>query len=350
MIKLTSGDIIQSHAEVLVNSVNIFGVMGKGVALAFKKAFPENYKIYKKACDNGELDVGQLLITETFQTLPKYIVNLPTKKHWRYPSRYEYIEEGLKELRKFIIDKNVKFIAIPPLGAGNGKLDWNLVKKMIDKYLGDITEVDILVYEPSYIPINEISKEKPNLTSSRAILLNLFKEYLAFGYELNLLAAQKLTYFMQRFGEELNLRFERGYYGPYADNLNHVLKVLNGYYIDYNPDNTNPSTTIELNKEMIQDVENFIKGNLDSTQCDRMDKSIRLIDGFQTPFSMEILATVDFILQNEESSTKETILRDIGKWTTRKKELIKTHHIDVAYDRLMEFKESLYEAEHTTLK
>ena len=262
MITLTKGDIVKAHTEAIVNSVNTVGVMGKGVALSFKNAFPENFIKYKKSCDKGELNIGKLLITETHQFYPKYIINFPTKKHWRYPSKEDYIAAGLEELHKVIVEKKIKSISIPPLGCGNGKLEWNNVKFMIELNLKDIDGIEIHLYEPSFTPERNIYKTKPELTPARAILLWLFKSYQILGYELNLLVAQKLSYFLQRLGENLHLKFEKGTYGPYSHNLHHFLTFLNGYYLSFNPDNNQPSTLIELIENTILEVENYIKSNL----------------------------------------------------------------------------------------
>ena len=131
MIQYKEGNILEEEAEALVNTVNTYGVMGKGIALAFKKAFPKNYKYYRQAYENGELETGKMFLHKTGLLLPKYIINFPTKKHWRYKSKLEYIEQGLDDLI-FIIESNrIQSIAIPPLGCGNGGLDWKIVKKLI---------------------------------------------------------------------------------------------------------------------------------------------------------------------------------------------------------------------------
>ncbi len=341
MITLTKGDIVKAHTEAIVNSVNIVGIMGKGVALAFKNAFPDNYNSYKKACENKELDIGKLFITETSQLYPKYIINFPTKKHWKNPSKYEYIIEGLKELSKFIKEKQIKSIALPPLGCGNGKLEWNNVKFIIELNLNDINGVDIQLFEPSFVPANFMNREKPELTPARAILIKLFKSYQILGYELNLLVAQKLSYFLQRLGEDLHLKFEKGTYGPYSHNLHHFLSFLNGSYLIFNSENNSPDTLIEIIQDMIPDIEEFAGNKLSDVQMKRLNDSINLIDGFQTPFSLEVLATVDFILQYNKDFTQEDILKNIRNWTKRKRQLMKPYHIEVAYNRLNDFRHLL---------
>jgi O-acetyl-ADP-ribose deacetylase (regulator of RNase III) len=172
MIKYKSGDIFESNAHALVNTVNTIGVMGKGIALQFKKAFPNNYKAYAQACKNGEVTIGKLFVftDSNIQLKDKIIINFPTKNNWRKPSEYSYIESGLDDLIRIIEEKNIKSIAIPPLGAGNGGLDWHIVKKIINKKLGSI-EAEIIVYEPTKQIREYLKKERVKLTDARALLL-----------------------------------------------------------------------------------------------------------------------------------------------------------------------------------
>ncbi|WP_321539933.1 type II toxin-antitoxin system antitoxin DNA ADP-ribosyl glycohydrolase DarG [Flavobacterium piscinae] len=167
MIHFVTGNILDSQAQALVNTVNTMGVMGKGIALQFKKQFPNNYKIYKETCEQKALQVGQLLITEEDAMFSgkKLIINFPTKTNWRLPSEYSYIEAGLQELKKVIVDKNIQSIAIPPLGAGNGGLDWQRVKKMIIEVLKDV-DCDIYLYEPHH-DHSRSSKFRKSKTHSR---------------------------------------------------------------------------------------------------------------------------------------------------------------------------------------
>ena len=150
MIYFTKGNMMTSTAEALVNTVNTVGVMGKGIALQFKEEFPANFSTYKTACSTGNLVPGKLLITREInsQGIEKIIVNFPTKLHWRNPSKYEYIRDGLAELTKALYEYNIKSIAIPPLGCGNGGLNWDIVKKMIVDAL-EGTNVEIYIYEPT---------------------------------------------------------------------------------------------------------------------------------------------------------------------------------------------------------
>src|SRR5690606_23173423 len=125
MISYVVGNILDSHAEALVNTVNTDGVMGKGIALQFKKEFPSNYKEYREAWKNKQIGIGRLLVSKdsNLNLGEKAIINFPTKTSWRKPSEYEYIEKGLDHLVRLIHENGIKSIAIPPLGAGNGGLE-----------------------------------------------------------------------------------------------------------------------------------------------------------------------------------------------------------------------------------
>src|SRR5690606_33190457 len=170
MIRYVTGNLFDSDAEALVNTVNTVGVMGKGIALQFKKLFPTNYKLYKELCDKKEFKIGQLLVVTDHNVITgeKTIINLPTKKHWRSPSEYNYIEKGLTELLNVINDNQIKSIAIPPLGSGNEGLQWYKVKELIDEKLSEVKNCEITVYEPNADVKEYLKKERVQLTPARA--------------------------------------------------------------------------------------------------------------------------------------------------------------------------------------
>lgn len=156
------GNLLDAKAQALVNTVNTVGVMGKGIALQFKEAFPNNYKAYVDMCKRHELVPGKLLVVKE-HTLEgeKIIINFPTKTLWHLKSKYAYIEDGLKELVNVIKQENIKSIAIPPLGCGNGGLKWGKVRSLMEKYLAHLIDVDILIYEPNEA-VKELLKQQDN--------------------------------------------------------------------------------------------------------------------------------------------------------------------------------------------
>jgi O-acetyl-ADP-ribose deacetylase (regulator of RNase III) len=152
MIESGSGDLLDADVEALVNTVNTVGVMGKGLALQFKRRFPANFATYAAACRRGEVEIGRMLVVETEEpTGPRYIINFPTKKHWRDPSRLEYVTAGLSALVDEVRARGIRSIAVPPLGCGNGGLAWSDVEPLIERAVAGLPEVRVMVFPPSDI-------------------------------------------------------------------------------------------------------------------------------------------------------------------------------------------------------
>jgi len=150
MITLTCGNLLEAETEALVNTVNTVGVMGKGIALQFKRAFPENYKAYRRACEDEQVRLGEMFVFETGRLAPpRFIFNFPTKGHWRSRSKLDDIETGLDDLARVIRERGIRSIAVPPLGCGHGGLDWKDVRPRIETALADLDEVDVRLYEPA---------------------------------------------------------------------------------------------------------------------------------------------------------------------------------------------------------
>lgn len=160
MIVYKTGDLLAENAETLINTVNCVGVMGRGIALQFKKKFPENFKAYAAACKRGEVRPGRMFVFDMGGIAnPRYIINFPTKRHWRNESRLEDIDSGLQALVNEIKERSIRSIAIPPLGSGLGGLDWTEVKRRIEQTL-DKMDVHITVFEPLEAPANESKSRK----------------------------------------------------------------------------------------------------------------------------------------------------------------------------------------------
>ena len=181
MIDFQKGDILRADVEALVNTVNCVGVMGRGIALRFKGVFPANFRAYKKACEHKEVQPGRMFVFETLSTTnPRYIINFPTKRHWRGKSRMEDIDAGLKALVDEIQRLGIKSIAIPPLGAGLGGLDWSDVR--LSNRNG--TQIPFRMsrswsFEPSSERDAKVpSHDVPKMTPGRAALVGLMHRYL----------------------------------------------------------------------------------------------------------------------------------------------------------------------------
>ena len=154
MIEFTSGDLLQADTEALVNTVNCVGIMGRGIALQFKRAFPENFTEYEAACKRHEVVPGKMLVHRTWRiTNPRYVINFPTKRHWRSDSRIEDIALGLQDLQNQIAELGIRSIAIPALGAGLGGLSWGAVRPLIETAFFNHRETRVMVFEPCGSPL-----------------------------------------------------------------------------------------------------------------------------------------------------------------------------------------------------
>jgi O-acetyl-ADP-ribose deacetylase (regulator of RNase III) len=324
MIDLTHGDILQAEAEALVNTVNCVGIMGRGIALQFRKAFPDNFKVYAAACEQEAVRPGQMLVYETRRlTGPRYIINFPTKQHWKGKSRMEYIDAGLSALVEEIRNRNIRSLAVPPLGCGLGGLRWNEVRPRIIKALSALPEVHVLLYEPvgAPEPVDMVKEQRiPNMTPGRAVLIELMSRYLAAVMDpfVTLLEIHKLMYFMQEAGEALRLKYEKGVYGPYAKNLRPVLNVIEGHFIrGYGDADDDPERPIELLPGVTEAAAQFI-GSHPETHA-RFDRVAGLIHGFETPFGMELLATVHWVCTREGATSDEEAVARTHGWNERKR-------------------------------
>lgn len=337
MIIYTTGNLFESEAEALVNTVNTVGVMGKGLALQFKNLYPENFKRYAAACKKNQVKIGELFVTEEESLLhgKKLIVNFPTKAHWKNPSEYQYIESGLVALRLLIEVRGIKSIAIPPLGAGNGGLDWPHVKALIGKYLNDL-DCRIIIYEPSAQVDKAFDTSKVKLSPARAMLLATLFDLVRNEEFVSEFAAEKLTYFLQRFGgaHVFNLSFEPKFYGPYSGKVRHVLHYLSGSYIGgYQDKNTKPFEILNLNMSGEKEVIAYLEQPENRQHKEVVEKTKDFLAGFYSNFALEILSTIDFIMVKKGVDTKEEITQHL--WSDRKKALFNNPRlIDIALENL----------------
>ena len=347
MMQLTKGNILEANTEALVNTVNTKGVMGKGIALQFKKAFPDVFKAYKKACDAGEVQIGKVHVYERLTTQNyHYIINFPTKDDWKKPSKLEYIKKGLESLIKVVQQHKIRSIAIPALGCGQGGLQWNDVLPLIQSAFEQVLNIEVVLYPPQ--PAPESSRipnitERPHMTLGRAMVLKLLKQYCVLGYELTFLEIQKLLYFLQEAGEPLKLKFEKYHYGPYADNMRHVLSRFEGHFtIGFGEGRSNPRTPIQILPEALDEIEKYLAEH--STHIEqynsRLEKVKKLIVGFESPLGMELLATIHWLVKHEAISPNnpDEIIKKIQSWNQHKKNTMKPAHILVAMERLTQEK------------
>jgi O-acetyl-ADP-ribose deacetylase (regulator of RNase III) len=337
-ITLEHGDLLQQNVDAIVNTVNTVGVMGKGIALQFKQKWPENFKAYAKSCERGEVKPGRMFIYDAGGLLrPRYIINFPTKRHWREPSHLEDIDEGLVDLIKQVRELHIRSIALPPLGCGNGGLDWNVVRPRIERAFSALPDVEVHLFAPEGAPApqeQQIRTDKPKLTSVRAALITVLAAYRSLEYALTRLEAQKLAYFLEEAGEPLEMKFAANRFGPYSPTLEHALKGIDGHYLKGVGDRTGPGE-IQVAEGAAQEAEQFLAKLAEADTAKRVQRVTQLIAGFETPYGMELLATVHWVTtRNPKVKSVESATRAVHAWNARKKQLMSPDHIRLAWDHL----------------
>lgn len=351
MIRYIQGNLLEADTAAVVNTVNTVGVMGKGIALMFKETFPQNFQAYALACQRQELQVGRMFVTENRAlTGPKWIINFPTKKHWRHPTKLEWIQEGLQDLLRVIREKGIRSIAIPPLGCGNGGLDWGQVRPEIEAVLSQLADTDVVVYEPTSKYQNEKKRSGVlELTPARALIAELIRRYWVLGIECTNLEVQKLVWFLDRSIDALGLdnplqaRFQPDRYGPYSDPVRHLLDGLDGSYLhcDKRLSDAGPMDTIWFDEDRKEHVQNYLREGAGQPYVPALERTAQIIDGFESPLGMELLATVDWLLFKESCQpTLESVKAGIARWpggsgaAERKTKLFDDRLLELALMRL----------------
>lgn len=342
MIKLQHGNLLEASAEALVNTVNTQGVMGKGIALQFRNMFPAMFKEYIDACRAGAVQLGKMDLhhVTSIGTGPNWIVNFPTKGHWRSKSRLHDIEAGLTDLVGVIHRLNIKSIAIPPLGCGNGGLKWSDVYPLIEQAFVELPEVEVLVFPPEGAPAaSEMPNrtERPKLTLAMAtliVLINKYREALMDPF-VTVLEAQKLMYFMQEAGADLRLNYKKHHYGPYAINLRHLLNRMESHYIEgFGDGDDKPMKPLFLLEGAAEHSARILEKDAEAQA--QMDRVSALIDGYEDTYGMELLSTVHWVMCHVEdaSTSPDVAIEAIQHWNLRKSKTLKTAHIEKAWQRL----------------
>jgi O-acetyl-ADP-ribose deacetylase (regulator of RNase III) len=335
MIHYTTGNILESNAQALINTVNTVGVMGKGIALQFKKAYPGNFRAYQNACKQKKIAIGKLFITKdsNINSGEKIIINFPTKSDWRKPSEYSFIEKGLDNLVQTIEEQSIKSVALPPLGAGNGGLEWEEVKKIIKQKLSNL-DIEIFVYEPTREIKEYLKSERIKLTEARALLLYVLYDLVRNGEFVSEFSSEKVCYFLQKFGAHkyLKLRYVPNFYGPYSGNVRFVLNYLNGSYImGYSDMNKKPFGPLTLVYDGYETVKCYIDENPELS--DIAIKTTKFLNGFYSDFALELLSSIDFIISENNTFDKQLITQKLSEWNYRKRSMFSNQeYIDYTVD------------------
>lgn len=325
MITYTQGNLLEAPSEALVNTVNEVGVMGKGIALMFREAFPESARAYQEASRRHEIRVGRVFVTRNEALVgPRWIIHFPTKKHWRHPSRLEWVRDGLADLARVLRENGIRSVAVPPLGCGNGGLRWGDVRPEIQSALADLEDVEVLVYEPA-----EKYQSPPKrtgyaaLTPARSLIVELVRRYSVLGFDCSNLEIQKLAWFLQRrivsasLPDPLDLRFVANKYGPYADRLRHLLDGLDGSYLhcEKRLADAGPLDSIWFEPSKKPELQAFLASDAAARFLPALESTTRIIEGFESPLGMELLATVDWLIQEGRcEATVGAIRKGLETW------------------------------------
>lgn len=341
MIREVSGNLLEAPVDALVNTVNTVGVMGKGIALQFRRAYPAMFDEYERAAQAGQIRPGKVQIwyTNAMQG-PRFVINFPTKRHWRSPSRLDDISAGLDDLARVVRDLGIESIAVPPLGAGNGGLEWRAVWPLIEQKLSGLG-IDVLVYPPKGTPEASAMPDRrprPAMTPGRAALLAIMRAYLASTWDApSLVEIQKLMYFLQVTGEPLRLRYVPGQYGPYADNLRHVLVQLEGHYILGFGDGSakvREAEPLRLLTHELPEVDAELARHPDTK--DRIARVLDLVKGFESPYGLELLASVHWAGSTDPATRADPTQAALAvrAWTDRRRRLFTPDHVAKAWQAL----------------
>jgi O-acetyl-ADP-ribose deacetylase (regulator of RNase III) len=340
MIRECEGNLIEHPSDALVNTVNTVGVMGKGIALQFRRAYPAMFKAYEKACKNGEVQLGKMHVWETNAiTGPRFIINFPTKGHWKSKSQINAIEEGLKDLVQVISAYGITSIAVPPLGCGNGGLSWNDVRPRIESSLGSLP-IDVCLFSPGQTPeaaSMPTMTKRPAMTRARSVLLRFMDRYSEVSVGTSLIEAHKGMYFFDKLDSVSNLGFSKARYGPYSDRLAHVIADLEGHFVQGYGDGTASVTEAEplfVFRDAASEASTFLAGDTEAVA--QLDEVFNLIAGFETPYFMELLATVHFVAsENPLARTDVEIAGELVRsWSPRKAGLFGQDHVEACWNRL----------------
>jgi O-acetyl-ADP-ribose deacetylase (regulator of RNase III) len=339
VIKLTQGDLLkQGDVDAIVNTVNCVGVMGKGIALQFKNKWPANFTAYAAACKAGQVRPGRMFVFDSGGLVkPNFIINFPTKDHWRGSSKIEFIRDGLVDLVAQVKRLGIRSIAVPPLGCGNGGLDWADVRPLIEAAFEALPDMEVRLFEPAGAPdpkTMEVRTKRPRMTAGRASIVKVLDTYRELNYGLSKIEVQKLAYFLQEAGGPLDLPFVKHQYGPYSDTLRHALNTMEGHFIRGLGDGV-VEAEIEPTEDALAEAEAFIAEKQHSELAGQVDRVGRLIDGYQSSYGMELLASVHWVAAHEaDVRSLDDAVAAVHAWNDRKRHLMKPEHIASAWKRL----------------
>ena len=324
MINFKVGNIIDSDADALVNTVNCEGFMGKGIAYQFKLRYPVNNQEYIEACRNGKFYIGTVLAIKEEN---KVIINFPTKDKWRNPSKYEYIETGLDALIKILPDLNIDSIAIPPLGCGNGGLEWPKVRNILTEKLKPFENfIDITLYEPSHYYNNKVIKKPPKLNYSHLILMKIKMGLV----RKNKTTLQKTSFMLNYFLKEEYFKFEKYNYGPYAHSIDLISKHINEFQTYYN---LSTEKAIELAESTLISKSSEVKQKSFDIP---LTNAINFTNSVPNNKDLELYTSLLYLISKHEPIDKNLLIEYFINWSKYKQDNFPINMIEKGIDALLQ--------------
>jgi O-acetyl-ADP-ribose deacetylase (regulator of RNase III) len=346
MITYHTGDLFDTDVDALVNTVNTVGVMGKGLALQFKRRFPDNFRQYADACQRGEVELGRMFVVSVIElSTPRYIINFPTKSHWRSRSHLDAIEAGLEDLKRVVNALGLTSIAVPALGAGNGGLKWADVKQVIENHLRPLSDVDVQVFPPAQVH-RPLLPGVVGMTWAASCVVELIRAYGLRKIDMDPdqprisashLEIQKLLYFANLAVPALELDFSRGNYGPYSDAVRRLIQDMEGSFVEGFGDGTRAVqelAPIAPTPAGVAASSQFIKDTGKDTRHHLVEPTLRLVEGFEGPYELELLASTHWAATHGGAHNPQEAARFIRSWTPRKARLFTDYHIECAWKHL----------------
>jgi len=337
------GNLLKDDAQALVNTVNTVGVMGKGLALQFKRAYPEMFIAYQAACRDGRIRPGSVFAVPVDDG--RWVLNFPTKRHWKQRSRLEDITTGLNDLVRLTHELQLTSIAVPPLGCGNGGLDWQTVKPLIVEKLTPLG-IPVHLYVPGTPKPEDmvIGARRPELTHNRARLLSAVHRYIRLAWtkgisdrpQASLIEVQKIGYLLQKAGLDLRLSFEPARFGPYSNALHRGLAEMEGHYLLGFGDGTGGARAdLKILPKAVEHIETAV---IDDREFENAWADVRsAINGYEYPEGMELLASVHFLAEPAGAAADPAwVTARLASWSERKGRLFPLDTVAGALERLTE--------------
>lgn len=341
MIREAHGNLLEADVDALVNTVNTVGIMGKGIALQFKRAYPEMFASYATAANAGRVRIGRMHVHRIGALVgPRFIINFPTKEHWRARSEIQDIRAGLADLVRVIERLDIRSVAVPPLGCGNGGLSWGQVQPLITQAFQALPDVEAHVYPPAGPPPAAVmpdNTERPAMTVGRAAMVEAVDRYEERTTDVSLIEVQKLMYFLQAAGQDLHLRFEKSIYGPYADDLRRVIRLVEGHFLSGFGDasaSLAEAEPITVLPGAAQEARSVLDHH--PATWERIGRVLALVEGFESTYAMELLATVHCTAgESAEAATNPAeAARLVAAWSPRKARMNSVDHVTTAWRHL----------------